>query len=535
MLYVKNSSLAQTDADYILNKNSKSLQESKNCVVLDIGCGPGNVTYEKILPLLPSTTIKVIGVDILSDNIDYARKHYQTDPRVSFEHLDILTDAIPNEYVGAFDLIISLYCFHFVGNHRKALNNIYKMLKPGGKVLLSFMDKSVISKMYQYVYDNPKWTKYMDNFNTAISKLGSEKASKELFKEIGFHQIEYEEQDKLVLHSEDGFFEILKSLNLYTVPEELEKEFIENHLEYFQVNNHINVDDQGRTQYKHPYTMFVITANKPKHIDVGCGPGNVTYEKILPRLPSTTKKLIGVDILNHYIDYARKHYQIDQRVSYQHLNILTDTIPNEYIGRFDLIVSLYCLHRVGDHRKALNNIYKMLKPGGKVLISFMKSPLISEMFQYVYDNPKWTKYMNNFNNAVFKLGSEEASEELFKKIGFCQIEYEQHDNLVFLSEDCLFEKFYELAPPKMYERNYSYLEALEDVATTSAQHEVDIVIISPDADPQTDEIDLDENNIKSETNLFSTDVSGEIELQYINSSDYLPKSQQPKIRKIDPS
>ncbi|KAK4872387.1 hypothetical protein RN001_014416 [Aquatica leii] len=459
-LYIKSSNVAQKDGNYVLNNNLKLLQANTNYSVLDVGCGPGNITYKKILPLLPNTTKKIIGVDISTDNIEYAKKHYQTDSRISYKQMDILTDNIPNEFVDSFDLILSLYCFHLVGDHRKVFNNIYKMLKPGGKMLISFVRESQFPDMYQKVYENPKWRKYMSNFDDVVFMPQPEEFYVALFEEIGFNQIQYEKQENKVLQLEDHVINILRALNLFTVPKCLEKEFIESHLEFYQNNEYVKFDDEGKKR-NCTYVMekpmlyiknsilaqedadYVLNKNfkllqaseNCVVLDVGCGPGNVTYEKVLPLLPSTTKEVIGIDILSDNIDYARKHYQTDSRVSYEQLDILTDSIPNEYVGAFDLILSLYCFHFVGNHRKALNNIYKMLKPGGKVLISFMEKSLISKMYQYVYDKPKWSKYMSNFHNAVFKTEPKESLKTLFKEIGFCQIQCEAQDKNLLHSED----------------------------------------------------------------------------------------------------
>ncbi|KAK4880442.1 hypothetical protein RN001_008588 [Aquatica leii] len=233
-LYIKSSTLAQANAKYVLNKNVEFFQVN-NCVVLDVGCGPGNITHDKILPILPNNMKQIIGVDILRENIEYARNHYQTDPRISFEEMDILTDRLPNEYIATFDLIVSLFCFHLIGDHKKALKNIYKMLKPGGKILINFIDKSVLPNMYQYVYDNPKWTKYMSNFDEVVPKNHSYEPKK-LYEEIGFSQFQCDEQENYYLYGEDAAFGILQSLNMFDVPKDLEREFIEDHLEYYEVN-----------------------------------------------------------------------------------------------------------------------------------------------------------------------------------------------------------------------------------------------------------------------------------------------------------
>ncbi|KAK4872388.1 hypothetical protein RN001_014417 [Aquatica leii] len=425
-LYIKTSSLAKLNAEYVLDQHLEFFQNIDNCVVLDVGCGPGNITHEKIFPLLPKTKKKLIGIDISRDNIEYARKHHQIDPRISYEEMDILTDDIPNEYIGTFDIIVSLFCFHFIGDHRKALKNIHKMLKPGGKVLINFMKKSLLPNMYQYVYNKPKWTKYMSNFNEVVFINQPDDSLKELFEEVGFWQVQYEEQESNYLYNSDYGFGIVQSLNMFDVPKDLEREFIEDHLEYYEVNGVLAKNDADYVLNK--YLSVLQTNNNNIVLDVGCGPGNVTYEKLLPLLPTSTKQIIGVDISNNNIEYARQHYQMDPKVSYEQLDILTDTIPNKYVEAFDLIVSLYCFHLVGDHRKAFTNIYKMLKPGGKVLISFISKSLIPDMYQYVYENPKWTKYMSNFKDVVFKPQTDEFTKKLFDEIGFVQVRSEEREN-----------------------------------------------------------------------------------------------------------
>ncbi|KAK4872465.1 hypothetical protein RN001_014494 [Aquatica leii] len=229
----------------------------------NVGCGPGNFTCEKILPLLPNTTKKLIGVDISSNNIEYARKHYQTDPRISFQQLDILTENIPGEFVRAFDLVISLYCLHFVGNHKKAIANMYKMLKDGGKILISVPRTSILTNTYQVVYNNPKWKKYMNNFNDVVVQEQSEDFYKKIFKEIGFEQFQCEQEEKTFSYLEESMFGLLKSLNLFNMPARLEKEFIETQMEYLQSNCYVEFDEKGQQQYSFPYVMVVINASKP--------------------------------------------------------------------------------------------------------------------------------------------------------------------------------------------------------------------------------------------------------------------------------
>ncbi|KAK4872384.1 hypothetical protein RN001_014413 [Aquatica leii] len=499
MLYINNSAEAQKDGTGVLNKNLSLLQSKKNYAVLDVGCGPGNFTYEKILPLLPNTTTKIVGVDVLGHNIEYAGKHYQMDPRISYRQLDIQTDQIPEEYIEGFDLVLSFYCLHFVRDQRKAFNNIYNMLKPGGRILISIVQKLIFPDMYTYVHNNPKWKQYMGNYNDVVLWDQPDGFYKKLLEEIGFEQFRDEQEQKRFSHSKQSVFGFLKSLNLFNIPSHLENEFIEDQMKYFENNGYVESDDDGEKQYFFPYIICKpnLTMERPllyvnnsfeaqasadyalkKNLnllqnnnnrvvlDVGCGPGNVTYNKLLPLLPSTTKKIIGVDISQDNIEYASKYYQTDPRVSYKQLDILTDTLPTEFIEAFDLILSLSCLHYVGDHRKALNNIYKMLKPDGKIIITFVEKSMLPNIYQYVYNNPKWSKYMSNFNNAIH-VSTEQSTKKLIEEVGFKQIQYEQQQEKFLHLEDSAFDLFKSLNlfnVPENLEKEFiqNHLEYLEN-------------------------------------------------------------------------
>ncbi|KAB0803076.1 hypothetical protein PPYR_00046 [Photinus pyralis] len=65
-------------------------------------------------------------------------------------------------------------------------------------------------------------------------------------------------------------------------------------------------------------------------------------------------------------------------------------------------------------------------------------------------------------------------------------------------------------------RSYCHLNpALEDISSSDNQNEIDIVIIPPNVDEQTDEEEFDDNNIQEFS--MPNDVAGEIELQHMDS------------------
>ncbi|KAK8785073.1 hypothetical protein V5799_008569 [Amblyomma americanum] len=125
---------------------------------LDIGCGAGNFTAEELLPRLRPCK-RVVGVDVCSDMIDYARKHHQQ-PQVFFEVLDIVegrSEDIVEKY-GLFDRVYAFLSLHFTSDLEKAYRNIYRLLKDGGECLAVSFNRTGITDTWHDVYNMEAWT-----------------------------------------------------------------------------------------------------------------------------------------------------------------------------------------------------------------------------------------------------------------------------------------------------------------------------------------------------------------------------------------
>ncbi|XP_011068144.1 PREDICTED: uncharacterized protein LOC105154363, partial [Acromyrmex echinatior] len=72
-----------------------------------------------------------------------------------------------------------------------------------------------------------------------------------------------------------------------------------------------------------------------KCIDIGCGPGDVTKDIILPALDPNAV-VIGTDISESMIDYAKKKYIKEKRLEFDVLDIQTKNLPTKYVSEFDL-------------------------------------------------------------------------------------------------------------------------------------------------------------------------------------------------------
>lgn len=169
--------------------------------LLDIGCGPGDVTNDVILPLLPEQFNRIVCSDISERMIGAARTTVRN-PKAAFEVLDI---GIPLEesnstWATPFDHVTSFFCLHWVQDQRQALLNIFKLLVPGGNCLLTFVGGysgfTVFAKMAQL----PRWAPYMQNLQqfTPPTQYSSDIAGdiKSYMQEVGFSEYDVEVRDE---------------------------------------------------------------------------------------------------------------------------------------------------------------------------------------------------------------------------------------------------------------------------------------------------------------------------------------------------
>ena len=95
--------------------------------VLDAGCGTGRLTRE-LLELLPRG--RVVGLDVSENMLRAAREHLEPEfgERVEFVACDLLEMPFDRK----FDGIFSTAAFHWVRDHDRLFEKLFRALKPGG-------------------------------------------------------------------------------------------------------------------------------------------------------------------------------------------------------------------------------------------------------------------------------------------------------------------------------------------------------------------------------------------------------------------
>lgn len=152
--------------DAQLNKVAAEFQGIAPWKALDIGCGMGQHTIK----MLQAGASYVLAFDVSKDVVEGAKvemeKVFQTraEPKVDFVVASV-TDcsSIPEAQEGTFDLAVCVYVLcNLVSKEevQRALAEIYKLLKPGGKLMISethvvqylqWDDESAVPFLYKWV------------------------------------------------------------------------------------------------------------------------------------------------------------------------------------------------------------------------------------------------------------------------------------------------------------------------------------------------------------------------------------------------
>ncbi|RKL67321.1 SAM-dependent methyltransferase [Salipaludibacillus neizhouensis] len=132
--------------------------------VLDLACGTG-YGGQIVAKAKKKVISEMVGVDIHKETIEYATKTYYH-PLLTFQMGDVL-DPNFRASIGTFDTIMSFETIEHVPDDQEFLSSIYKLLKPGGILILStpFGAGKGIKSAVPFHYHQLTETELIDLFN----------------------------------------------------------------------------------------------------------------------------------------------------------------------------------------------------------------------------------------------------------------------------------------------------------------------------------------------------------------------------------
>nr|AHW46050.1 juvenile hormone acid methyltransferase [Aphis gossypii] len=187
--YVKENGLQRKDAKDISSTYIRKMVWKSNEIVLDVGCGPGDVTSDILYPLLKNKINQLVGVDKSIEMVEYAKKTYGCS-KIDFKVLDIENANDCSFYSHRFNKIFSFFCFHWVHNKVDSLRSMHLMLKNGGEILFNFLLINPLIELYKSM--DAEWQKYIKDLKQISHDLYSQDEMREIFIKAGFRIINLE-------------------------------------------------------------------------------------------------------------------------------------------------------------------------------------------------------------------------------------------------------------------------------------------------------------------------------------------------------
>ncbi|WP_433303893.1 class I SAM-dependent methyltransferase [Actinoplanes sp. CA-030573] len=152
-------------------------------------------------------------------------------------------------------------------------------------------------------------------------------------------------------------------------------------VKYDQMQRHIR--DNGWLQDKIDDILAAgITAGQV--LELGCGPGYLGLEWI--RQADTSARLVGLDISPAMLRRAGINaagYGVAGRCAFECGTVLALPFPDDH---FDHVISASSLHEWEDPARALSEMHRVLRPGGRYCVSDLRRDVDRTTFQFMKAN-----------------------------------------------------------------------------------------------------------------------------------------------------
>jgi len=152
-------------------------------------------------------------------------------------------------------------------------------------------------------------------------------------------------------------------------------------------------DQYAKVQYRVAQGLMHLCPNLPNDqpdiLDLGCGTG-YCLPKIAAKYPAAN--LLGADLSQGMLEYAKQHYP---EFGYQVAD--AENLPFN-VNQFDFIFSNFAVQWCDSFLTVLQQAYKVLKPGGYLLLSTLADGTLAELKQ-AWASVDQHQHVNEFETA----------------------------------------------------------------------------------------------------------------------------------------
>lgn len=188
-------------------------------------------------------------------------------------------------------------------------------------------------------------------------------------------------------------------------------------------------------------------------LDVGCSQG---LTSIL--LAREGKDVVGIDVLEDAIEYARNQLEQEEKPTREHLELIHDNFASHSFDRtFDVIIMGEILEHIADTNRFIHKAIELLNPNGRLIITVPFG--INDYFDH-----KHTYYLHDILN--FQTSDLHLTEIKFLN-GWIGASFEKNASLVNLHVDEKLIREFELALVEHERRYLKQIHALRKAKETA--------------------------------------------------------------------
>ena len=156
------------------------VQIYRGYVILDLGCGTGELSA--YLSELVGQDGRVVAVDPDSYRVEVARESHREVKNLTFQEGS--SASFPGMGSETYDIVFSNFVLHWIQDKEEAFKNMFRSLKPAGKIVLTYGDRlaSIFHKIYRELQNSEsmermlskRWYERRANMEEMCSAAGFE-------------------------------------------------------------------------------------------------------------------------------------------------------------------------------------------------------------------------------------------------------------------------------------------------------------------------------------------------------------------------
>lgn len=182
-------------------------------------------------------------------------------------------------------------------------------------------------------------------------------------------------------------------------------------------------------------------------MDIGCGRGTPSY-LMAEKYPNSN--FHGIDFSPCAIEFAESR-AMERENKNLHYHVMDCTkLPKEWTAKFDYITAFDSIHDQAYPDKALEEIYRVLKPGGRFSLVDIDAhtnvadnkPMVGARYMYTASLFHCMPVSLHFENGV-GLGAmwgREKAQEMLQTVGFGKVSFHKQEFNSYFNYHCMCEK-----------------------------------------------------------------------------------------------